>query len=109
MTPSRHGTVTATCPLCGGPLPAGRARRWCSDACRQAAWRRRHQPDPGAVVLPPARPKRASTVYQCPDCDTRLLGSQRCDCGIFMSRVGAGGHCPACDEPITINELLDNN
>ena len=31
---------------------------------------------------------------------------QRCeDCGTFMRRVGIGGHCPACDEPVTIDEL----
>jgi predicted nucleic acid-binding Zn ribbon protein len=109
MNPSRNDTVTATCPRCGGPLPVGRSRRWCSDACRQAAWRRRHQPVDPAVAVPPARPKRTSTVYQCPDCETRLLGTQRCeDCGIFMRRLGTGGHCSACDEPITINELLNS-
>jgi len=25
----------------------------------------------------------------------------------FMRRVGIGGCCPSCDEPIAINELLD--
>ncbi|HEV8652154.1 MAG TPA: hypothetical protein VG276_22870 [Actinomycetes bacterium] len=107
MIPSRNGTVTAACGVCGGPLPPGRVRRWCSDACRQAAWRRRHTPSPTSPELPATRSRRTSTVYECPDCQTRLLGTQRCqDCGTFMRRLGPGGHCPCCDEPVTINELL---
>ena len=41
--PSRNDGVTIACPCCARPFvpPAGR-RRFCSDACRQAAWRRRH-------------------------------------------------------------------
>ena len=57
--PSRNETrndTAAACPACGRPFtPAGR-RRWCSDACRQAAWRRRNptraRPPPG---FPPRR------------------------------------------------------
>lgn len=107
MSPPRNGTVTARCGACDGPLPAGRTRRWCSDACRQAAWRRRHAPPPTPVELPLAQPRRAVTVYQCPECDTRVLGAQRCqDCATFMHRIGPGGLCPCCGEPITIDELL---
>lgn len=108
MSPSRNGTVTARrCGVCDKPLQ-GKARNWCSDACRQAGWRRRHPaPLPTANDLPPARPHRAGTVYECPECDTRLLGAQRCDdCGTFMRRLGPGGLTPCCDEPITIDELL---
>jgi len=37
-----------------------------------------------------------------------LLGDQRCDdCGTFMRAVGIGGLCPSCDEPHTIDELLN--
>ena len=105
--PSRNGYVTATCRVCDTPLPAGRARLTCSDACRQALWRRRHQPDPTPTpIVPPAGQRRAVTVYECPDCNTRQLGEQRCtDCGIFMTRLGIGGLCPCCDEPITHDEL----
>ncbi len=42
VSPSRNGTVTASCGVCDAPLPTGRQRLWCSDACRQSAWRRRH-------------------------------------------------------------------
>jgi hypothetical protein len=37
----------------------------------------------------------------------RELGIQRCDdCGIFMARVGIGGLCPHCDEPLAVAELV---
>ena len=36
------------------------------------------------------------------------MSDQRCaDCGTFMHRVGRGGLCPCCDEPVTIDELLN--
>jgi hypothetical protein len=108
-SPSRNTTVTACCGACNRPLPTGNAsRQWCSDACRQAAWRRRHQnPTPTTAELPTGRSRRANTIYQCPECETKLLGEQRCeDCASFMRRLGPGGLCPCCDEPITIDELL---
>ncbi|SRR6266851_2542001 len=75
----------AACPACGQPFtPAGR-RRWCSDACRQAAWRRRH-PAPGPAAATPADPPRAArdtTIYQCPECDERYLG-------LFSRILGSG-------------------
>jgi len=98
----------AACPACGQPFtPAGR-RRWCSDACRQTAWRRRH-PAPGpagsGTAAPPAAAGNA-TIYQCPECDQRYLGQQRCDdCGTFCRRLGPGGACPHCDEPVAIKDL----
>ena len=59
-TPPRNDNrndTAATCPACGQPFtPAGR-RRWCSDACRQAAWRQRHPaPDPAALTSPEPGP-----------------------------------------------------
>jgi hypothetical protein len=71
---SRSTSVTATCCICQGPLPPGRPRRTCSDACRQAAWRQRHQPKPPTPTLPANRPRKPATVYECPDCQTKLLG-----------------------------------
>lgn len=79
MSPSRNVSVTARCGVCDGPLPAGRTRTWCSDACRQAAWRRRHQPGLPTPVLPAVRPRKPGTVYECASCGTRQLGQQRCD------------------------------
>lgn len=108
MNPSRNDTVTASCGVCSSALPTGRNRQWCSDACRQSAWRQRHQPpNASPLELPPARPRQTSTIYECPECETRLLGTQRCeDCATFMRRLGPGGLCPCCDTPITIEELL---
>jgi hypothetical protein len=106
--PSRNGPVTAPCTVCGGPLPTGRPRTTCSDGCRQKAWRLRHQPELKAPDLPAARSRKDHTVYQCPDCEARQIGSQFCDdCHSFMRRLGAGGTCPSCAEPLTFEELLD--
>lgn len=96
-------TVTMTCPVCGSHFaPAGR-RRYCSDACKQHAWRQRHD-------LPPAAPPRVAphdTVYVCPECDTRYLGERRCpDCNLFTRRLGPGGPCPHCDEPVTLTDII---
>ena len=98
-TPSRNDDRTIACPICGhGFRPSGR-RRFCSDACRQAAWRAR-QPIASALPLAPRTP-RPVTVYECPACEARFLGEQRCpDCHLFCRRVGPGGACPHCDEPL---------
>lgn len=99
--------VTATgCRACGRPLPGGRSdRRYCSPACRQAAHRRRQaQPRPLA-----ARTPRAQMIYECPACGVRALGEQRCaECGVFCARVGPGGPCPHCDEPVALADLIES-
>ena len=105
--PTRDDNETMrTCPACGQAFaPSGR-RRWCSDACKHAAWRRLHTPAPPAPPVPPPGRRRAITVYQCPGCGNRALGDQRCDdCSTFMRAIGIGGLCPGCDEPIAIEEL----
>ncbi len=107
MTPSSNDTVTIPCPVCETPFVAAGKRRYCRDACRVAAHRRRTRTETPVVVAPPSVPHRAVTVYECDQCGTRLLGEQRCDdCGTFMRRVGHGGLCPCCDEPVAIDELL---
>ena len=107
MTPSgplRDDGVTIACARCGQPfVPSGR-RRFCSAACRQAFWRQR-QPTPPPVT--PTRAPQILTVYECPQCDARFLGAQRCpDCRVFCRRVGPGGLCPHCDEPVALSDLL---
>ncbi|MEW6154232.1 MAG: hypothetical protein AB1673_09640 [Actinomycetota bacterium] len=96
-----------TCPVCGLPFtPAGR-RRFCSDACRAAAYRRRRDGERPSVTVPTARPRRPVTVYECDGCGARAVGEQRCeDCSTFMRRIGLGGCCPSCDEPVAVSELL---
>jgi hypothetical protein len=111
--PQRNDDATTRpCPTCGTPFtPTGRQRH-CTPACRQAAWRARHQdpaPQP-AIAVPPRIPRRDITVYQCPDCDTRHLGQQwRPDCNRPCVRVDFGGLCPHCDEPITIRDTTDQH
>jgi hypothetical protein len=108
-SPSRNDGVTITCPVCRGRfVPVGR-QRVCSPACRQAAYRRRHHAATDALLLVlPHRSRRTETVYECPSCETRYLGTQRCsECGVFCRRVGAGGLCPGCGEPVAVADLLD--
>jgi hypothetical protein len=97
-------TQLTHCASCGSEFqPIGR-QRFDKPACRQAAWRRRH---PTPLPSIPARAPRHSTVYQCPVCESRYLGEQYCgDCGTFCQRVGVGGLCPTCDEPVAIVDLL---
>ena len=105
--PLRHDPVTIPCPHCGRPfVPTGK-RRYCTDACKAAAYRRRHA-TVAPAPFPRARPQTPVTVYECDTCGTRTVGQQRCDqCGTFMRRIGIGGYCPHCDEPVAITDLLD--
>jgi hypothetical protein len=108
-TPSRNDGVTIRCPVCERPfLPVGR-QRVCSAACRQAAYRRRQASAVQPLSVPPPRSRREGTIYQCPACDAQYLGDQRCsECGVFCRRVGPGGLCPACGEPVAIAELVES-
>ncbi len=96
-----------TCPLCQHSFePTGR-QKYCSDACRSAAYRRRRHADRPAVTVPKAQPRRPITVYECHSCGARAVGEQRCEtCQSFIRRVGIGGSCPSCDDPIAITELV---
>jgi hypothetical protein len=106
---NRNDTTTPPARPVASNSFATAGRRWCSDACRQAAWRRRNvvlAPPEIALVLPNGT-KRDATVYECPTCETRYLANQYCsDCRTFCRRVGRGGACPHCDEPVAINDLL---
>ena len=104
----RDGSVTdlRRCAGCATALSGGDPRRrYCSGACRMRAHRARHS---GAVSAPaPAPHQRADTVYECPECEERLLGERRCpECNLFCRSLGPGGLCPCCDEPVAIAELI---
>jgi hypothetical protein len=101
----RNDGLTLACAVCGRTFRRSGRRVFCSEACRQAARRRRH-PTPLPAV--PTRTPRASTVPpQCTACDSRYLGEQYCsDCARFCRRVGVGGLCTACDEPVALSDLL---
>ena len=91
-------TVTMRCPVCAQDFPPSGRRRFCSNACKQQAWRQRH--------TTPATPPPAVVVYECAACDTRYLAQRRCpDCNLFTRRIGPGGPCPHCDEPVAHQDL----
>jgi len=106
QSPLRADGVTIACPVCGRPfIPSGR-RVYCTTACKASAYRRRQGARP-LEALPPIRSRRPLTVYECSSCGGRAVGEQYCeDCGTFMSRVGLGGPCPRCDEPVAVVDLL---
>ena len=101
---ARNDGGARSCLVCRQPFtPVGR-QQVCSAACRQARWRARH---PAALPPIPAHSPRPVTIYECPSCETRYLGTQRCEaCGTFCRRVGPGGPCPHCDEPVALADLL---
>ncbi len=105
--PSCHDAVTMTCPVCQHAFrPVGR-QKFCSDACRAAAYRRRRDATRPALTVPKTQPRRPITVYECDGCGARALGEQRCEpCCTFMRKVGLGGECPCCGEAIAATELL---
>ena len=108
--PDRDGYVTATsCPICGTALPGRADQQYCTPTCRQTAYRRRTQPPPPAPNPPaPARSRREQTVYECGACEQRLLGEQWCpDCQRPARRIGPGGSCPHCDEPVAVTDLIE--
>jgi len=107
-TPSGDDGATMTCPVCQSFFAASGRKRFCSDACRRLAWKRQHQaPLAPIVVPPPGQLRRPLTVYECAACGARAVGEQRCsDCGTFMARVGLGGQCPHCDEPVAVADLI---
>ena len=94
-----------------GTAPSGRTERYCTAACRQAAWRARStHASIQAVTTITARGRREVTVYACSECEQRYLGQQWCDdCNRPCVHVGLGGLTPCCQEPLTTDELLDRN
>lgn len=102
----------AACPICAAVFTPIRRQQYCSPACRQAAWRTRHPTStpPPTTMATPRTPRRDTTVYQCPECDTRYFAHQWCeDCNRPCLRLGPGGLCPHCSEPVTISDLTDQH
>ena len=122
MSPLRNDVettspATARCPVCHSAFLPVRRQRYCSAACRQAAWRSRQAPTATATAtattaatLGLGRQRRELTVYRCGECDQRYLGEQWChDCSRPCTRDGLGGLCPCCEEPVTVQDLLDQH
>jgi transposase-like protein len=102
--------TTTACPVCGTAFTPIRRQLYCTPTCRKAAWRARHPATRPTITVPPTTSRRAVTVYQCPECDTRYLGQQWChDCNQPCLRLGPGALCPHCDEPTTISDLTDQH
>ena len=110
--PSHTASSSSTCLVCGVPLSPPH-QRYCTRACQQRAYRlRRQRPAPLDLPLLRAELRRQRsllqhTVYECPTCETRVLGEQRCaECNTFTRRIGLGGSCPECDALILLADLL---
>jgi ssDNA-binding Zn-finger/Zn-ribbon topoisomerase 1 len=100
--------------LACGILFEGRGRAlYHSRACQQQAYRlrRRQGREPLlAALATELRARRAlveQTVYECARCEERYLGDRRCPtCNLMCRKLGLGGRCPHCDEPMLVIELL---
>ena len=115
---SRYSSTSPTvlsrvCPVCGGTPPSSRSI-YCKPACKQLAYRLRHQashdtvdPDTLRKQLQRQRQLIAHTVYECARCGERFLSERRCpDCNLYAGSVGLGGSCPDCDSVILLADLL---
>jgi hypothetical protein len=111
--PTRDGSRDGSggCLVCGAALHSRRAR-YCSRAHQQLAFRLRHQrPAPDLQQLRHELQRRravaARTVYECSVCGERSVGERRCpECQLFTRAIGLGGHCPECDTPLLLVDLL---
>lgn len=105
--PAGDDGATMTCPACQHPFsPVGR-QRFCCEACRVAVYRRTREATPAPVAAPRSTRRQPIAVYACDRCGARAIGERRCEgCRAPMRKVGLGGSCPCCDEPIAVNELL---
>jgi len=114
---SRNGSADsrhpgAACPVCDRPLSSARTT-YCTDACRQRAFRLRH----AMLATVDERQLRAElrrrgalvahTLYECGGCGERLVGERRClECHRFCRAIGLGGRCDECDAPLLLADLL---
>lgn len=95
------------CRACGRSVPLQGRKAYCDDACRQRGFRLRQRPPDEIQLGIATRLPKSAIVYQCPECDARYLGEQRCsDCDVFMKRLGPGGACPHCDEAVAVADLI---
>jgi hypothetical protein len=105
---------TRACPVCGATPRSSRSVYCEKAACKQRAYRLRHQsqaPVDTAVLRKQLQRKSLlvdHTVYECPSCQERFLGERRCpDCHLFARAVGLGGSCPDCETVILLADLLE--
>lgn len=101
------------CPVCGEWFQAAGRGRYCSQACRQQAYRLRQertremQMEAWMQQLERRSALLLQTVYECPGCEQRFLLTRRCpDCNLMCRKLGLGGNCPHCDEIALVTELI---
>jgi predicted amidophosphoribosyltransferase len=98
------------CPVCWSPFTKIGRQLYCTQTCRKTAWKRRNATpvEPAEPVVPQGVRRLDVTIYECPTCETRYHGEQWChDCNQPCTRVGLGGLCPHCDQPVAISDLID--
>jgi hypothetical protein len=90
MTPPRNDIrndiKTAACPVCADTFTPTRRQRYCTPACRQAAWRARHPTARPAIVVPARTRRRDITVYHAQNATPATSASNTVD------RTHSGGH-----------------
>ena len=106
--------VPRACPVCGDTPRSSRSIYCEKPACKQRAYRLRHQPQATldlAVLRKLLQRQRllvAHTIYECGSCGERFPGERRCpDCHLFTRSLGLGGSCPDCDAVILLGDLLE--
>jgi hypothetical protein len=111
--PSRTPISSRSCLICSATLNPSQ-QRYCTRACQQQAYRlRHHQPSRADLATLQTELQRRKlltehTVYECPECETRTIGQQRCaDCNTFARGLGLGGLCPDCDAVLLVSDLLE--
>ena len=101
--PGSSRSMRGSCAVCGTAFAQQGRGTYCSSACRQVAYRWRRSAARRAV---PTQHPLLAVIYECPDCEQRYLGDQRCpDCNLFCRRVDIGGACPSCDELVALTDL----
>jgi len=107
-------TAARQCVLCGAGFQGAGRGRYCSRGCQQRAYRLRQMPSQPTLLktwaaqLHERQLLLGQTVYECSQCGQRLVGQHRCpDCNLMARKLGLGGSCPHCDEPLLVLELLD--
>jgi hypothetical protein len=112
--PTSPAAVAPACPVCGATPRSSRSVYCAKAACKQRAYRLRHQSQATvnlAVVRTQLQRQRllvAHTIYECGSCGERFLGERRCpDCHLFARSLGLGGTCPDCDTVILLSDLLE--
>ena len=101
---------TGNCAVCGQGFTSEHyqipQRRYCSERCRKAAWRRRHpgrrRPCPDAVAPTVPRPDAVPRTVPRPDDDFDALAIV----DTVAARAEPAARCPHCTRPVAVITLL---